>query len=185
MRLLVSALSSFNAGNEIVDRTTISNSIYSVEHRLLSLRSDPDDSLRIDRGVDLSKAFVLAQHIFMHLAVRELPRTAKMHVNMLIRLKNVLLLDSPPLELGGFPVALQLLLWTLFVGEAAASAQFSSLLFISRLRQVCEMLNIKHQEDFEEAIRNILWMDRFCKLHCGIVWNEIIGNQMGVNKALE
>jgi hypothetical protein len=174
MQLLVATITSLKAGNMIIDGATISDSIYSVEYRLLLLRSSLEESPSRVGNVSLSRALLLAHHIFLHLAIRELPRAAKMHVNMLTRLEIALSQGRELITPGISQVALQLLCWALFVGASAALAQFSRLLFVRRLWQVCQRLKIQNQEEFKQVIQDVLWMNGFCDLHCDRLWSEMM-----------
>lgn len=175
MRMLVLAISTFGTEDALIDRATISNGVYSVEYRLLSLRSDPYDDVSTHAGMDLSKALVLAHHIFLHLAVRELPRTAKMHVNMLKELEAVLLLDPRSLTLSDPQVATQFLLWVLFIGAAAALGRDSRAFFVYTLQQACIRLQILSRQEFEEVLRKVVWLDKFGSFHCPGIWSEMFG----------
>jgi hypothetical protein len=173
MHLLVTAISSVEGGHTMVKPAAISNAIYSLEYRLLSLRSDSGDDLSGDSYIDLSKAIVIALHIFLHLAVRQLPRTAKMHVNMLRRLESVIVLDVASLDFFSSPVAQHLLLWMLFVGAAGALGTDSRPSFVHRLRHVCIDLQILDVGEFSEALRRVLWLNSFGKPHSSSLWDEM------------
>lgn len=173
MHLLAFSISSLKTGNVIMDRGTISSSIYTVEHRLLSLRSSYRTSLVRDDKSILSEALLLAQHIFLHLAIRELPRTAKMHKNMLTRLESTLLDYLVMVKLDTSQVRLQPLCWILFVGAAATPTPAHRPLFPTRLWQVCQSLRIQSLADFKEVIQKVLWMNEFCELQCDCLWKEM------------
>jgi hypothetical protein len=151
---------------------SISNIVYYMEHRLLSLKSNPVDTGTLPGfEVDLSKMLLLAAHLFLHLAVRELPKTAKMHLNMLNMLKVIVPRDSGFILLQKSNAGLQIILWVLFIGAAATPGQTSH--FVGHLRQACLSLGLSHQEDFIRALKGVLWSDKFCELYCSVVWDEI------------
>lgn len=98
LHLISTAISSSQITN--IDRKFISNSIYLVEHQLISLRQDSVVSHSITNlDIDLSGPLQYASHLYLHLAIRELPGTAKMHTRLLNRLENTL---PTNLEAGGF-----------------------------------------------------------------------------------
>jgi hypothetical protein len=160
---------------EITDRRSIGNAVYSVEHHLLTLQPEvmEANSSQI-LGLDMSQGLLIAAHLFLHLAIRELPSTAKMHINML----NILKSSIPVEEAGDIRQlsedTLRLLVWTLFMGAAATSEQSNRTDFVKGLRMVCSVLNVQSYEEFERVLKGVLWLDRFCELHCSTVWDEIM-----------
>jgi len=158
----------------VANRKSISGAVYSVEYRLLSVRSDPFVSSEFNHISDLSEAAILAAHLFLHLDIRELPGTAKMHLNMLNRLEVILTEKTLEYQmLSTSPVALSILLWTLFVGAAAASVNASRPMFITGLRRASIALGLSTLEDFEGLLMSIMWSDRFYKAQCFNIWHEI------------
>jgi hypothetical protein len=121
--------------------------------------------------LDLSKMLLLAAHLFLHLAIRELPKTAKMHLNMLNILEATVSRDSDFILLQRSNAALQIILWVLFMGAAASPVQTGQ--FTKHLRQVCFSLELSHQADFVRALKGVLWSEKFCGHYCGVVWGEI------------
>jgi hypothetical protein len=160
-----------------VDRKSISNAVYSVEHRLLSARStilEHDKSADVD-AVDMSQITLLAAHLYLHLAVRELPGHAKMHLKMLYSLQSCLLSTIMSFLPQASDATLALLLWVLFIGAAASSDQVTRLFFVQNLQHVSAILGLQTRREFEEMLKEVLWLDGFCAEHCAKVWEEMNG----------
>jgi hypothetical protein len=150
----------------------ISNMVYYLEHRLLSLKPNPTDTGTLPGlQVDLSKMLLPAAHLFLHLAIRELPKTAKMHLNMLNILEATVPQDPSFILLQRSNDALQIILWVLFIGAAAAHGQTCQ--FVERLRQTCISLALSHQDEFVWALKGVLWSEKFCGHYCSVIWDEI------------
>lgn len=157
---------------EKVDRKHISNSVYTVEHRLLSLRyisADLNDTL----GFEFSHLLLLAAHLYLHLAIRELPGTASMHLNMLTTLVALLPSDMSGMVLMESEISLSVLLWALFVGAAAASNHPARSALIQDLGFLSLALGLATKKEFTNALKGVLWLDRFCHKHCEKIWQEI------------
>ncbi|OCL15216.1 hypothetical protein AOQ84DRAFT_413343 [Glonium stellatum] len=119
LHLISTAISSSQPTN--VDRKFVSNSIYLVEHQLISLRQDSTAIRSImSLEINLSGPLQYASHLYLHLAIRELPGTAKMHTRLLNRLKDTIPTDLDYLIVVTSDFGLRLLLWILFIGAAAA-----------------------------------------------------------------
>jgi hypothetical protein len=148
---------------------SLSNMVYYLEHRLLSLKPNPADTGTLpDFQVDLSKMLLPAAHLFLHLAIRELPKTAKMHLNMLNILEATIPEDPTFILLQKSNSALQVILWVLFIGSAAAHGQSTQ--FMERLRQTCISLGLSHQDDFSRALKSVLWSEKFCGHYSSVIW---------------
>jgi hypothetical protein len=179
LRLISAAITSFRATptSPLVDRKSISNAVYSVEHRLSSLRASSfanEGELRYSSStIDLSQTLLLAAHLYIHLAIRELPGTAKMHLRMLQDLRASIPFDLSSLLFQASEAYLDILLWILFLGAAAAIEESTKHFFVQNLQHVCAVLAVDSKTDFENAIRGVLWLDGFCLNHCAAIWAEV------------
>jgi len=172
LHLISTAISSSQITN--IDRKFISNSIYLVEHQLISLRQDSVVNHSITNlDIDLSGPLQYASHLYLHLAIRELPGTAKMHTRLLNRLENTLPTNLDYLIVVAPDSSLRLLLWILFIGAATSRGKGEQTCFVPNLRQVSLALQIYGQEDFERSLKSVLWLDRFCNSHCTTLSPEI------------
>ena len=172
LHLISTAISSSQITN--IDRKFISNSIYLVEHQLISLRQDSVVSRSIiDLDIDLSGSLQYASHLYLHLAIRELPGSAKMHTRLLNQLKNTLPTNLDYLIAVAPNSSLRLLLWILFIGAAASRGKGEQTCFVTNLRQVSLALQIYGHEDFEWSLKGVLWLDGFCNSHCTTLSPEI------------
>ena len=172
LHLISTAISSSQITN--IDRKFISNSIYLVEHQLISLRQDSVVSHSITNlDIDLSGPLQYASHLYLHLAIRELPGTAKMHTRLLNRLENTLPTNLDYLIVVAPDSSLRLLLWILFIGAATSRGKGEHTFFVTNLRQVSLALQIYGQKDFERSLKSVLWLDRFCNSHCTTLSPEI------------
>jgi hypothetical protein len=177
LSLISAAITSYRASpaSPPVDRRSISNAVYSAEHRLLSLRmssyTDDDDIQSI--SLDFSQVLLLAAHLYMHLAIRELPGTAKMHLKMLYDLKSSITLNFPSLFFQASDAILQVLLWILFIGAVASTDLNTRSFFVQNLQQVCTVLGVETEVDFQSLLKGVLWLDGFCLVHCARVWREM------------
>jgi hypothetical protein len=155
-------------------RQQLSRAVYTAEHALLHLRSSSEPVTRTgDSDVDLSEALLLAAHLYLHLAVRELPGTARMHLNMLGKLHAAVPESLANVVLLWDDLSLEVLLWVLFVGAAAARAHASRPVFVRRLREVSVAVGVASRADLEAALKGVLWLDRFCERHCEGIWAEM------------
>lgn len=172
LHLISTAICSSQITN--IDRKFISNSIYLVEHQLISLRQDSVVSRSIiDLDIDLSGSLQYASHLYLHLAIRELPGSAKMHTRLLNQLKNTLPTNLDYLIAVAPNSSLRLLLWILFIGAAASRGKGEQTCFVTNLRQVSLALQIYGHKDFEWSLKGVLWLDGFCNSHCTTLSPEI------------
>lgn len=154
----------------------ISNAVYSVEHRLLSVRSDLLLNTEDSRfGYDFSMAPTMAAHLYLHLGIRELPSKAKMHRIMLDTLVASLLAFSVDDVLPSpTDVSLSILMWVLFIGATAASSQIQRSYFVMRLQEITLILDIVDLRHFVSHLREVMCADKFYEKRCRDVWEEIV-----------
>jgi hypothetical protein len=124
-------------------------------------------------SMDISQVVLLAAHLYMHLAVRELPGTAKMHLNMLYDLKSSIAYDLSSLFFQASDASLQVLLWILFIGAAASTDLDTRSFFVQKLQPVCTVLGLETEADFAGLLKGVLWLEGFCLDHCAKVWMEV------------
>ena len=171
LRLISGTMSKPRLQNK--DRRSIGAIVYSVEHQLLTLKSERlESSPSSGSELDVSKILLIAAHLFLHLAIRELQSTTTMHIYMQNTLQSML-----PIEKGKWQQshsASRLLLWSSFIGAAAAAGQTNRVVFVKKLRIVTSSLKISSCDEFELILRDILWLDKFCGLHCSTIWDEIM-----------
>jgi len=179
LNLISVAISSFHTATN-KDRLALSNAIYTLEHRLLSVRSDLENIQEFPASdFDLSKSLLLAAHLYLHLGVRELPKNAKMHLTLLNRL-NTSLLEAPLHAMSlDSNVSLPILLWILFIGVAAAGDQDSRVILVNRLQLVVFDLQITSQDEFETKLHSVLWSKRFYDVYGPGIWREIVFMEIG------
>jgi hypothetical protein len=158
------------------NRQTISDAIYSAEYRLFRIQHEPGrHSLMVSLLADITESLRLAAHLFLHLAIRELPVYCNMHQKMSERLRSSLsttlrskfdekIADSRPL-----------LLWVAFIGRASSPDQNTKLFFWRCFRDIAEAHRVQRREEIECILRGILWNERFCAKNFNDLWNEMNG----------
>lgn len=67
-----------------------------------------------------------------------------------------------------------ILVWIMFVGAIASMGQTCRLYFVESLGTICTALGISSKEDFEKALKRIVWLESFCMSHIDQVWDDII-----------
>jgi hypothetical protein len=167
---------SSSSANTAITGLSISNAVYSVEHRLLSVRSDLSLNTEDSRsGYDFSMAPTMAAHLYLHLGIRELPRAAKMHRLMLDTLVASLLAFSVDDVIpSSMKIYLPILLWVLFIGATASSDRIQRVYFVTRLQEIVMILGVADLEHFVSILQDIMWTDKFYEKHCPGIWEEII-----------
>ncbi|RHZ70716.1 hypothetical protein CDV55_105936 [Aspergillus turcosus] len=152
-------------------RVAISDSIYVVEHQLLSLQFPHTE--RCSTRIDPSHSLCLAALIYLHLAIRELPLRAKRYRGLIERLfdslrhhRDLSTLVSPEMSLCFF-------LWTFFLGATASIGYSFRSFFVDGVVQVSAALQIRSYPDFERCLKKVVWLDRFCRPYSAALWDEI------------
>ncbi|KAF2420282.1 hypothetical protein EJ08DRAFT_28454 [Tothia fuscella] len=159
-----------------LERKQISMAVYTTEYALLLLRSSEEDTAiteLVHNVFNLSNVLLLAAHLYLHLAIRELPGTAKMHLNMLNQLYRAIPDNLSVAVLLWDNSSLEVVIWVLFIGAAAADGHACRKFFVQKLREVIVVLEVLNRVEFEETLRGVLWLNRFCKTHCFQVWAEM------------
>jgi hypothetical protein len=157
-----------------LNRQLISSAIYSVEYRLFVMQQNgPTYPNMMVNDVDLAEPLRLAAHLFLHLAIRELPAHSKTYQKMSEQLQSILP-DYMDLEVhGALHSSLSLLLWILFIGGVAASDPTTRWYFIKCLTRVSRTLGLQHQDEFIHSLRQTLWAEAYCYPFGWRLWEEM------------
>ncbi|KAK9249664.1 hypothetical protein V1507DRAFT_469999 [Lipomyces tetrasporus] len=153
------------------DRVAIGNSIYVAEYELLSLQLPRPG--RITDVIDISECVRLAELLYLHLAIRELPLNAHRHRGLVERLFHSLLQTQDLTKLIASETTLILLLWAFFVGMVSVTNPARHTILVKRMAELRNVLQFKHYTDFARALKNVLWLDRFSEPWSVAVWGEI------------
>jgi hypothetical protein len=162
--------------NTTITGPSISNAVYSIEHRLLSVRSDLSVNTEDNRfEYDFSMAPTMAAHLYLHLGIRELPRTARMHRLMLDTLVTSLLAFSvDEVVPSSMDTSLPILMWVLFIGATASSDCTQRTYFLTRMQEVTLILGVMDLQHFVGTLQNIMWAEKYYEKHCPDIWDEMI-----------
>jgi hypothetical protein len=112
-----------------------------------------------------------AASIYINLALRDIVAAAEMHHIMVKRLKHIL-------EHGGNEIILtwsdnlEALLWTAFIGGAAATYWPERKFFVNIILQVRNCFLILSLEQFRDTLKHFAWLDKFCLSHSRALWNN-------------
>ena len=153
----------------ILGRKAFSSKIYLVEYQLLSHHGG---SVSVHKYSQIPASLRLAAHLYLYLAVRELPSTAEMHYRMARRLRHAVL-DGVQAGIDSLDYSHDLFLWIVFIGGAALSGQSDRHWFVSELRIICLTLQISSLDHFKERLANILWHEKFFTRHAPVLWAEV------------
>jgi hypothetical protein len=162
--------------NAAITGLSISNAVYSVEHRLLCVRSELSHSTEDRRSeYDFSTAPMMAAHLYLHLGIRELPRTAKMHRLVIDTLvASLLAFSTDDVAPSSMDISLPILMWVLFIGATASSDQIQRDYFVTRLQEITLVLGVMNLQQFVGILKDIMWADKFYEKYCSDVWEEVI-----------
>ncbi|MCJ1389155.1 hypothetical protein MMC18_002010 [Xylographa bjoerkii] len=149
----------------VLDRKAFSSMIYLVEYQLLSHQGGASS---VQNYSQAPAPLRLAAHLYLYLAIRELPNTTEMHHSMARRLQIV--------AMGGVQAGLDFLdyhndlfLWIIFIGGAALSGQSERRWFVSELTIICLTLQISSLDHFKERLAKILWHEKFFTRHAPVL----------------
>jgi hypothetical protein len=159
----------------IGNKFPIANGIYLVEHKLSSINNmglvTEHDFL--DPIYDISESLALAAQIFLHIAIREVPREAKRHRSLYDRLKASIP-NNRDFSIILAPRSLSnLLVWIFFVGAADSQDRTARNFCVFSLKQLCFSLNIKSWDEFRDCLKDTMWSEPFSPFHAMGLWNEI------------
>ena len=126
---------------------------------------------------ELSYCLCLAMQLYLQLAGRQLPPSARMHASLLKALPNLVqerLSATKTLSVGLHP---DLALWVLFVGATSASPSGSEQILQSRLvrclGRLCATLAISSRGGLEVALYGSLREQRFSGSRCAAVFQAL------------
>jgi hypothetical protein len=187
LRRITTAITSPDLG--LADREAVSNRIYHAEFFLLSdvpssLPSAPNPTA-FSFGINLDLAFRIAALLYLHIIIREIPYTAKMHHNSISNLASVLEPFAPFMPGLEEPVALgldsqssqlELLAWMMFIGALAAEERTERSAFVGMLSTVCATLFITTREDLQSRLQRIMWRAGLCDDFLERLWGEVFVN---------
>jgi hypothetical protein len=155
------------------NRELISNSIYLVEYKLVTMNFSGGIEEQQSNRIELSKILGLAAHLFLHLGIREIPIKARRHQVLFQRLSKFLPYEWNLWELNASQLSLKLLLWSVFIAGASVFEDSSRYLLIFKLKELCSILKIHDRVDFEKHLKTILWLEPFCSSLAGELWNDM------------
>ncbi|MCJ1385104.1 hypothetical protein MMC17_008223 [Xylographa soralifera] len=151
------------------DRKAFSSTIYLLEYQLLSHHGGPSS---VQKYSQTPASLRLAAHLYLYLAVRELPSSAELHHRMATRLQIAAIAGvQAGLDFPGYNH--DLFLWIIFIGGAALSGQSDQHWFVSELRIICYTLQISSLDQFKERLTKILWHEKFFTRHAPVLWAEV------------
>jgi hypothetical protein len=167
------------------ERLAVSNQIYLLENTLLSspnvseihefsdLRIEIQQTLDFGLEADLSEPFRIAALLYIHVILRELPRTARMHRKLVSSLRLNLEERSATRLSSKSQHTLEILAWICFIGGIAASGPLERYYFVTLLNQICGGLNINSKAALWEVLRGVLWRDDVCEGYFAGFWEEV------------
>jgi hypothetical protein len=132
----------------------------------------------ISPGARRLSTLLLAAHVFLYIALREVPTKSAIMKILRGRLEKVLSnIDS---DLETWKMHLPALLWVTFIGAAAAKGaakceedglqQMLASRFETALFRMTERHNVASLGDVEHALRMFLWKDKFCGPALNEMW---------------
>ncbi|KAF2490773.1 hypothetical protein BU16DRAFT_585149 [Lophium mytilinum] len=172
LQSISTAITSFQG--TLTERISISNAIYLVERRLIAFKSEVWSTFfEPSAELDLSEPLRYAAHLFLHLAVRELPGKAKMHDGLLRRLRNALPEYIDVGEIVASEFSLGLLLWIYFIGAAASREEVDRAFFVVGLVQMKHAVGVDSADAFQTSLKSVLWLEGFCRSRSNDLWEEM------------
>ncbi|MCJ1399446.1 hypothetical protein MMC11_002648 [Xylographa trunciseda] len=153
----------------MLDRRAFSSMIYLLEYHLLSQQGG---SSSVQKYSQTPAPLRIAAHLYLYLAVRELPSTAEMHYAMARKLQNATKGDLQA-DLDCLDYNYDLFLWIFFIGGAALYGQSERRWFVSELRIICLNMQISSLDHFTDRLAKILWHERFFTQHAATLWAEV------------
>jgi hypothetical protein len=114
----------------------------------------------------------MAAHIYLWLAIRELPPTSELLYRLLQRLHGSL----EPILPGWWNAdreRMEWLLWILFVGGVAADGREERAWFVSELGNLCMELGIWTLEGLKEGLKRVVWQEAWCADRCARLWDDL------------
>lgn len=179
-----------------VSRLTLSNLLYHMVYIVLSVPDRSRDFIDLDRDVrdiqecrdedqeyrrsiadaaSVVEGLLAAALIFVYAALRGLPTNAKIFSILLSRLRMAI--DRPAtsmIEVWGREKNLKMLVWVLVVACSVVAVEEDRAWWISKLSDLCGVLEIKNQAELRDSIQHIAWTDVFFDGRLGSIWSEMV-----------
>ncbi|PVH89111.1 hypothetical protein DL98DRAFT_96440 [Cadophora sp. DSE1049] len=173
LRALSQSLSTANAA--IFTRVEASNTIYNLEYDLLLLNEplsfllEPSDCTSSFESLPLRTAI----HIYLWLAIRELPLTSELVHRLAQRLQESLVGKLPGWWTSTREGTLWML-WILFIGGIAALRRGERLWFVRKIVGVCKTLDVCDKNALRKSLRLVLWQEEFCGEKLELLWLDMV-----------
>ncbi|KAH9214366.1 hypothetical protein DL95DRAFT_151275 [Leptodontidium sp. 2 PMI_412] len=158
-----------------LNRMEASNTIYNLEYDLLSLNKPPPTSpepLTCTYFVE-EVPLKIAAHIYLWLAIRELPPTSELVYRLVQRLHGSLIGMLPGWWTSSREKQVWLL-WILFIGGIAAAGRAERLWFVGEIVGICKTVGIWDKEALGGCLKDVLWQDAFCSEKLDLLWQEMV-----------
>lgn len=151
--------------------------VYLCEYKLLVVLDQADhrdDEFVLDRNSRIYGSTRLAAYLYLYMCLRELPRTAKICVTLATRLKSVLEGNGKTDILAVWIEDLFLLNWIAFMGALALWGSVEGDYFLGIVRRLKTSLMLENKSSFEEALKEVLWMNDPClETASSAIWEEL------------
>ncbi|KAH7399808.1 fungal-specific transcription factor domain-containing protein [Cadophora sp. MPI-SDFR-AT-0126] len=173
LRTLSQSLSPANIA--CINRIGASNAIYNLEYDLLLLNepfsafSDVLDSTIQVKTLPLRTA----AHIYLWLAIREIPLTSELIHRMVQRLQESLV-GTLSQWWTGTRESMIWLLWILFVGGIAAMGREERMWFVQEMSGICRTLGISDNDTLRNSLYLVLWQEEFCGEKLELLWLDVV-----------
>jgi hypothetical protein len=158
----------------VANRLNASNNIYNLEYELLLLnKSRPEDPEPSSSAFYFeAMPLQLAAHLFLWLAIREIPQTSELMYTLVQRLQRSLELKITVWWTSSLE-RLTWLLWILFMGGVASAGRIERTWFVRQMKIVCFQLDIMTKDDMRAYLVKVLWQDAFCADRCVSLWKDL------------
>ncbi|KAL2071175.1 hypothetical protein VTL71DRAFT_12410 [Oculimacula yallundae] len=160
-----------------LNKMEASNVIYNLEYDLLLLNKQLPTSPESFKCIFSFEVIPLktAAHIYLWLAIRELPPTSELLYRLLQRLHGSLI-GTLQLWWNSTTEREAWLLWILFIGGIAAVGRLERLWFVSEMVRVCKALGIWDEDALRRSLETVLWQDEFCDDKFTSLWEDMLLN---------
>jgi hypothetical protein len=176
-----------------VSRLTLSNLLYNTQYIILSVPDHSREFIEFDReaqdykdenqenrrnkadAASVVEGLLAATLIFVYTALRGLPPNARIFSILLDRLRMAI--DRPAssmVEVWGREKNLKMLVWVLVVACSVVSSDKDRTWWISKLSSLCRILEIRLQDELENAMQHIAWVDTFFDGKLEGIWAEMM-----------
>ncbi|USP75656.1 hypothetical protein yc1106_02930 [Curvularia clavata] len=179
-----------------VSRLTLSNLLYQMVYIVLSVPDRSRDFVDFDRdtqdirecrdedqehrkniagAASVVEGLLAATLIFVYAGLRGVPTNAKIFSIILSRLR--IAIDRPAIsviEVWGREKNLKMLAWVLVVACSVVGVEEDRAWWISKLSELCGVLEIRHQAELKDAMTHIAWNDVFFDGRLESIWAEMM-----------